>query len=171
MASENATGEEESVAAQIDVIKTTAAYLRERYERDSVVVNEQGLFDRSVIKKSTGGRPEGSISDPDAQRRISWFLGEKNWSQPKINDLLQLDRKLAPDLKASVLNLPTGSGKATGVKGTLGLRAASILSTLEPDEQRAVHTIIAKTGQRSCPSNFREIYPLAPAREFPGSTP
>lgn len=82
MALENATGEEESVEAQVDVARLAGRYLREKFEHGRV------LFDKGKFVLATVAKTKQQSQAPiqaDTAERISTFLGDKNWSRRKVS--------------------------------------------------------------------------------------
>lgn len=85
MAMENATREEESVEAQVDVVRLASGHLKKNTSACVwITLPTTGKVRRDAITKHKHG----------SEHCISAFLGDKNWSRQKISDLLRLEDKL-----------------------------------------------------------------------------
>lgn len=86
MAMENATGEEEAVEAQVDVVRLAGKFLREKWEK------AKRIFDLKAGKLATVANLQPH-EVADSAERISAFLGKGNWSRRKASDLIRLGEK------------------------------------------------------------------------------
>ena len=79
LADENA-GDEESVEAQVDVVRLARSYLKKNPEACKVTL-------QSVAKpKDEGGRPH----EHGSERCVLAFLGENTWNERKVHNLFVL---------------------------------------------------------------------------------
>jgi hypothetical protein len=87
----------ESVEAQVDVVRLTAKFLREKLEKDKTIFDPAKRTFLATIAKKVDYRPD----EPDSAERISAFLGEQNWSRRKVSDL---SKKFAADRNRTSLS-------------------------------------------------------------------
>ena len=146
MAAENATGEEESVEAQIDVVALVGKHLKEKFEHDGKLF-EPGTREFVLVPgtKTKEGRADNALK-PDAGERISAFLGVKNWSRKKVSNLLQLREKLHKSVLHELKN-----------DSSLGVKAGMELVKLEKPTQKAVFDLATEGGHRPTVEDFRRI--------------
>lgn len=137
LADENA-GDEESPAAQMDVVRIAREYIIEHPEACKFQV-----IQRESDEKRGGNNPH----EHGSNRCVAAFLGEANWNQPKVSRLSAMDT-LAPEAKALIAP-PTGSREGGhGTRpGELGQQAAVALTRLSKPAQVAAAKVISKTEE------------------------
>lgn len=145
MAMENVTGEEESVEAQVDVVRLAGKHLRERFER------EKKLADPKTGKLATVANLPTDAA-PDSAERISAFLGDKNWSRRKVSDLIHLE-KLDPHILQGL------RGQRWNEKAkTLGQQAGVELAKIESKEtQKVIADTVAESEAHVTSDDIRGI--------------
>jgi hypothetical protein len=141
LADEN-TGSEESVAAQVDVIRLARSYLR-----NYPAACKQQVSDCRTPVQKHGHEQEcqhGSV------RCLLAFLGEVNWSKTKIADLVRIADHLDNVLLKNVVNWDDDPKR----RGQVGVIAAVEISKLEKTAQKDVVAAITK-GNREL-QTFKE---------------
>ncbi len=91
MAMENATGEEESVEAQVDVVCFARTRLRKLQPKAPCAWSRRATVAR-LRKQSITQHEHGSVGC------IVVYLGKENWSRRKVSDIVKLKDKLHPSV-------------------------------------------------------------------------
>jgi ParB-like nuclease family protein len=125
LADENA-GPEESVEAQCDVVVAA----RERLLKNPELCKQLAHDEPPVAKHGHAQHEHGS------ERCVAAYLGEENWSRPKVNRLLQLANNFDKSLLKDIA--PEGGKNGSDRRKRIGVNAALELAKLPKKAQRAV---------------------------------
>ena len=146
MAMENATGEEESVEAQVDVVRLVRVRLRKLQPKASCDWSRRAIVAR-LRKESITQHEHGSLDC------IVAYLGKENWRASKVKDFLKLDS----DLDSEILKGLRHESWNENPKA-LGQQAGVELAKVESKEtQKVIADTVAESGAHVTTDDIRGI--------------
>ena len=135
---ENATEEEESVEAQVDVVRLASKFLEGESKHGR-------YFDPPKKRFVTIAKREHN-EQYDSPHRISAFLGEKNWSWRKVTDLINLKENLHPSVLKTLR-----ADRHSDHKTSLGQQASAGLDRLEDKKALGALLPLRRGGEALIP--------------------